>query len=251
MGPKTYNIYQKNPKKIYQGSHYAIQGTGGFVIKDSYSVKMSAIHNIGKYDMTNAVQILYSANRLNNMLGGFNCITGRFHHDCITIRSEEFCNMLKTDIVSVGSLDSIYFDYKKHIQEYFGFAGSMFVDEVENVFDNGSLLSLLHEKTICPYSGEITNACNGYIEIKNIDETLHKMCDLNIFGNRHSSDISNGFLSGDLVYVKGGIEISMDIDMKIDNGVRTILENTLNCNSNIACINVKKKYMAPLLIRVT
>ena len=117
---KVYNIYQKNPKKVYEGSHYAIQGSGGFVIKDSYSLRMSAVQRVGKYDMTDAVQILFPAATINALLGGFNSISGCFFKDSITINSERLLTGLeKESIISVGSLDSIYYDYQKYINNIF------------------------------------------------------------------------------------------------------------------------------------
>jgi hypothetical protein len=247
---KVYNIYQKNPKKKYEGAHYAIQGCGGFVIKDSYAMKLEPIRQIGKYDMTNAVHILFSASKINAMLGGFNCVSETFFNDCITINCEEFLNMKETDIISVGSLDSMYFDYKKYIQSYLGSVHSLFMNEINSIFDTESLYAILQEKIICPYSGEIKNGCNGYIEIKNINATLKRICELDIFGNRFTGNISQGFLSGDLLYIKDGMMIKLDIGMKTDNSIKTLLENSIHSSSGIESIPLSKKYTVPLLIRL-
>ena len=145
----------------------------------------------------------------------------------------------------------MYFDYQKYIKDFLGFSGNgLFIDEIESIFDIDTLFKMINGKTICSYSGEIKKALYGYIDIKNINETLKRICDLDIFGNRFSSDISLGFLSGDLLYIKNGMEIRMDMDMKIDNGVQVLLEKKLNCNSGISSIELKKIYSAPLLIRV-
>ena len=260
-GLKTYNIYQKNPKKRYEGSHYAIQGSGGFVIKDSYSVSLSAIQRIGKYDMTDAVQILFPASQINNMLGGFNIHLGKFFKDSITISSEQLLSGLveKESIISVGSLDSIYWDYQKYINEFFGFSmngSSIFTNDSQvafggGSFDRGSLFSLLNEQSICPYSGEVKQALSGYIEIYNIGEMLERIVQLNIFGNRYGEpNIGLGFIGGDLIYIRDGIDIKLDLGLTADSGVVGLLENTFMTNSGISSIGLAKKYKAPLLLRL-
>ena len=257
---KTYNIYQKNPKKKYEGSHYAIQGSGGFVIKDSYSVHLSSVQKVGKYDMTNAVQLLFPASTINTMLGGFNAISGSFFKDSITIDNKQLIAGLEKDaIISVGSLDSIFHDYQKYINDFFGFSirgSSLFTNDSQvcfggGIFDRGSLFSLLKEQSICPYSGEVKDALNGYIEIHHIGEILRRMIELNIFGNRYGEpNIGLGFIAGDLIYISEGIDIKLDLGLSHDSGVIGLLENTFMTNSGISSMGLAKKYKAPLLLRL-
>jgi len=257
---KTYNIYQPNPKKRYEGSHYAIQGSGGFVIQDSYSVHLSAIQNVGKYDMTNAVQILFPAARINQLLGGFNSVSGKFFKDSITIGPEQLLGGLeKESIVSVGSLDSMYLDYQKYICDFFGFSirgSSIFTNDSQvaiggGIFDRGSLWSLLKEVSICPYSGDVKQSLNGYIEIHTIGEILMRINTLDLFGNRNGEpNIGRGFIGGDLIYIREGIDIKLDVGLSLDSGVVGILENTLMKNSGISSVSLAKKYKAPLLLRL-
>jgi len=258
---KIYNIYQKNPKKLYEGSHYAIQGSGGFVIKDSYSVSLSAVQNIGKYDMTNAIQILFPAENINHLLGGYNSVSGKFFKDSITISPEQLLSGLveKDSIISVGSLDSIYIDYQKYICDFFGFSirgSSIFTNDSQvaiggGIFDRGSLWSLLKEVSICPFSGEVQQGLNGYIEIHNIGEILMRINNLNFFGNRYGEpNIGRGFIGGDLIYISGGIDIKLDLGLSLDTGVVGLLENTFMINSGISSVSLAKKYKAPLLLRL-
>jgi hypothetical protein len=260
---KTYNIFQKNPKKVYEGSHYAIQGSGGFVIKDSYSVQLSAIQKVGKYDMTDAVQLLFPADHINRMLGGFNSISGRFFKDSITISANQLVSGLdKEHIISVGSLDSIYYDYQKYINSFFGYSlkgSSLFTNESQvafgnGVFDKSGLYAMLKEKTICPYSGEVKDGLSGYIEIHNIGEILMRINQLDLFGNRvrcdNNIDISQGFIAGDLIYISEGINIKLDLGLSLDSGVIGLLENTFMTNSGISSVGLAKKYKAPLLLRL-
>lgn len=257
---KTYNIYQKNHKKVYEGSHYAIQGSGGFVIKDSYSVNLSAVQKVGKYDMTDAVQIIFPASAINNLLGGFNSVVGTFFKDSITIDAEKLLSCLDNDsIISVGSLDSMYYDYQKYIHNFFGFSlksSTLFTNDSQvafggGIFDRHSLWSILKEQSICPYSGEVKDGVNGYIEIHNIGEILLRINQLNLFGNRHEEiDIGMGFIAGDLIYIREGIDIKLDLGLSIDSGVVGLIENTFMTNSGISSVGLAKKYKAPLLLRL-
>lgn len=257
---KIYNIYQKNPKKLYEGSHYAIQGSGGFVIKDSYSVRLDPVQRIGKYDMTDAVQILFPAAKINNLLGGFNHMTCEFNRDSVMISSDDLLDLGIEEFLSVGSLDSMYIQYRDYINSFFGFSmkgSSLFTNQSqieigEGLFDRRMLVSLLGEKVVCPYSGEVKDALHGYIEIRGINEMLRKIQLLDIFGNRSDGDISRGFLSGDLIYVREGIEIKLDIGLSGDSGVVSLLEIALlsNGGSGISSIQLGKKFKAPLLLRL-
>jgi hypothetical protein len=255
---KKYNTYQKNPKQKYEGAHYAITGKGGFSIKDSYVMKITPIQEFGKYDMTNAVQILFPASLLNSFLGGFNEITKKFNKDLITVTSQQLLKIDKKDILSVGAFDSMYYDYQKHINTFFRFSmnnSSLFTTESQTeinngIFDEGRLYSMLNEKSICPFSGEITDALNGYIEIKNITDMLSKINDLNLFGNRFSHDISKGFMNGDLIHVSNGMNIKLNVDMSIDSAVVSILENKFMKNSGISDIGLVRKYQSDILLRL-
>ena len=263
MNSKKYNTYQRNPKKIYDGSHYAITGKGGFSIKESYAMKLEPIRQLGKYDMTNAVQILFPAELLNGLLGGFNEMTKEFNNNQIIITADQLLNTVqKEDILSVGAFDSMYYDYQNYINNYFGFTlngVSLFTNESQIEFNNGvfnknCLYSVLHEKRICSFSGEIKDALNGYIEIKDISEMLYKINELDLFGNRpmqsSSHDICKGFIDGDLIYISDGIHIKLDTEMTIDSAIIPILENRFNKKNGNMNIKLDKGYHTSLLLRL-
>jgi len=264
MKSKKYNIYQRNPKKTYEGSHYAITGKGGFSIKESYAMKLAPIRHLGKYDMTNAVQILFPAAVLNGLLGGYNQMTKQFKNNRIVIVAKQFLNTVKKDdILAVGEFDSMYFDYQRHVNNYFGNTdnnSSLFTCESQKdinntIFDKNGLYSILHEKSICSFSGEIKDAFDGYIEMNDVSEMLHKICELdlfgnNLFGNRISHDICKGFIDGDLIYIPEGIHIKLNMDMSTDSSVVSVLENSFHTNSRECNIELPKLYTSALLLRL-
>jgi len=227
---KIYNILQ-NPTEIYNGSHYAITGSGGFEInKKQESIKLSTISQFGKYDVTPSVQLLISSEYLNNNLGIYDAVTDSFENDSIIIDSSYFMQLEIDKIVSVGSFELIYLDFLSFINQYFG--GIPYGPELFNVnsqielnhgaFDKSILYNLLHGDQI-----------TGYIQINGINEMLTHMIGQNIFGNRESVyTIESGFLSGDLIYIEDGISISLDINIESNPGA------------------LLKTYTAPLFIKI-
>jgi len=257
MKSKQYNIYQLNPKKIYNGSHYAITGNGGFSIKESYAMKLSPIQQIGKYDMTNAVQVLFPASLLNDLIGEFNELTKEFNINEVTISAEQFLyTVQQEDIVSVGEFNSMYYDYQRYINANFGRTMnnySLFTTDSQREFNNGifdktCLYSTLHEK-ITDSSGVIKEALDGYIEIKEISKMLIKINELDLFGNRQSQDIYR-FIDGDLIYIPYGIHIKLDTEMTLDLALLPILENEFNINNEQSDITLGKEYQSALLLRL-
>ena len=258
MKSKKYNIYQRNPKKIYNGSQYAITGNGGYSIKESYAMKLAPIRQLGKYDMTNVIQILFPAAIFNELLGEFNEMTNKFNNDDIIITAEQFLyTVQQEDIISVGSLSSIYCDYQSYINNYFGHTVnnySLFTNDSQTEFNNGifdknCLYSTLHEK-ITDSSGEIKEALNGYIEIKKITEILSKINELNLFGNRLSQEVYKGFMDGDLIYIPDGINIKLDTVMTLDLAILPILENEFNIVNEPLDIKLNKQYQSAILLRL-
>jgi hypothetical protein len=262
MKSKKYNIYQRNPKKIYNGSHYAITGSGGYSIQESYAMKLSPIQQLGKYDMTDAVQILFPACLLNEFLGDFNAVTNQFNNNQIIITAEQFLYTVREDdILSVGEFGFMYADYRSYVNNYFGHTMntySLFTNDSQREFNNGifdknCLYSTLREKTTGAF-GEIKEALNGYIEINKVSEMLLKITELNLFGNRSflsgTQDIYNGFIDGDLIYIPDGIHIKLDTKMTLDLAVLPIIENEFNIMNETPTITLDKEYQSALLLRV-
>ncbi len=205
MSSKKYNILQKNPKQKYDGLHYAIQGTGGFEINTSSNVKLVPISNFGKYDFTNALQVLMKRDFFNSKIGVFNTSSNTFSEDTIEITTSEF--LLNEDqIISLGSLETIYLDFKNYIHNFFNIPHgiSVFQENMDDkiIFDKLELCKLLREQ---PFSGSI--------KILEINPILKNLVEYNICGNRNGSEMVNdGFIDGDLFYIPNGISILLTID---------------------------------------
>ena len=96
-----------NPKHIYTGLQPAITGIGGFSIEEDLQIiRLNPIQNIGKYNTTDAIQVLYDTSKINNKLGlvkqgnrilhtTFNECTQTFPIDSISITANDFINGLQ------------------------------------------------------------------------------------------------------------------------------------------------------------
>ena len=200
---KKYNILQSNPKTKYQGTHYAITGFGGFEINTQNSVKMKTILQFGKYDLTNALQITMDKDVFNYKLGVFDTSLYNFENDIIRIDSNEF-SLSEEQIVSLGSLETIYMDFKKYVYEYFNMNEivNIFNENIPDIFDNEELCNMIKE-------GNFT----GYIELIGINEILKNLLNYNICGNRENGvEVYDGFINGDVVYIPDGLSIMLSVD---------------------------------------
>ena len=205
MPSKKYNVLQKNPKQKYDGLHYAICGTGGFEINTSSNMKLLPISNFGKYDFTNALQVLMKRDVFNSKMGIFNVSSNTFSEDVIEIETSDFL-LNEEQIISLGSLETIYLDFKFYIHNYFNIPHgiSVFEENMDDktIFDKNEFCKLLREQ---PF--------NGRVKILEINNILQNLVEYNICGNRDDSEtLNDGFIDGDLFYIPNGISILLTID---------------------------------------
>jgi hypothetical protein len=212
--PKKYNTLQRNPKQRYEGSHYAIIGSGGFEINTCSKVKLVPITHFGKYDFTNALQVVMNTECFNSKLGEFDPSSNTFSVDDIQISTHDFL-LMEEQIISLGSLETIYIDFKQFVYDYFNmpYGISMFQDNMDKktVFDRDEFCKLSREHHF-----------NGNIKITEINKILDNLREYNICGNRDGFVNScNGFIDGDLFYIPNGISILLNLDHGISQTYTT------------------------------
>ena len=211
---KKYNILQKNPKQKYDGSHYAITGSGSFEINTSSSIKLVPVSQFGKYDFTNALQVLMKRDFFNSKIGVFESSLNAFSNDNIQITTTDFL-LTEEQIVSLGSLETIYLDFKTYVHDYFNvpYGINMFQDNMDqtSIFDKFEFCKLLRDQQ---FTGQIT--------ILEINQILKKLMEFNICGNRNGNEcLEYGFIDGDLFYIRNGISILLNIDNVISQTYTT------------------------------
>jgi hypothetical protein len=197
---KKYNILQKNPNQKYDGTHYAITGSGGFQVNTISEIVLKPLLQFGKFDFTNALQILIKKDIINTKLGEFK--NGKFSENSIRLLINE-CNIEESQIISLGSVETIYIDFKNFIYDYFkmSLAINMFNEQNSTKFDRSELCDLINNCKV-----------TGYIELSDINSVLKILLDNNICGNRKNSTLEDGFIDGDILFIPNGLSILLSVD---------------------------------------
>lgn len=200
---KKYNILEINPKKKYQGSHYAVTCYGGFGINTERNLNVREIPQFGKYDLTNALQIIMDKELFNSKIGLFDDYSQSFPNDTIFIDNNDFL-LEENQIVSLGTLETIYMDFKKYVYDYFNMSQVVKIlnEHIDNIFDENELCNMMRDNL---YTGNIT-----LVDVNTIIKNLVKY---NICGNRTNyGEIKDGFMNGDIFYIPEGLSIALSVD---------------------------------------
>jgi len=205
------------------------------------------------YNVTNALQITIPASVFNDklVLSSYDEETQTFTpsltfvDDSISLTAEEFQTALASSaqIVGTGAYTDMYANFKTYVTTYFGVPGgfaSLFnqatlfdltgtpEDNLYNLFKPAPELIAAAETVDGDENvGNYTTALTGTITIGNITQLLRYAVDTDVFGNRNSTSgagagdqdnsgnygVADGFQDGDLIYVKEGTQITLDVDI--------------------------------------
>jgi len=212
-----------NKKFVYNGYHHAISAVGSFSLNEkTQHMKIQPIENIGKFNVSNSVQIVLSNQLFNNKLGKFNETISKFDIDTLTITANEFASAItESQINSVGKLETIYSDFAQYVDDFLsfeeGFSSIYYMEDpvsIENrEFTSTELFQLMTRKTDNIYG--TYDEIFGSITIYGVNELLKNAKKMNIFGNRatNGETLSNGFLEGDIIYIPYGINITLSLEL--------------------------------------
>jgi hypothetical protein len=309
-----------------EGIVYAFDASGGYVMEAGFSTIVTLPQSeLPSYDVTNALQITIPASVFNAKLDleSYDEETQTFTpsltfvDDSISLTAEEFQEALASSaqIVSTGAYTAMYANFKTYVTTYFGVPGgfaSLFnqatlfdltgTDE-DNLYDlfkpAAELIAAAETVEGDENVGNYTTALTGTITIGNITQLLRYAVDTNVFGNRDPAGtgaddpnnvgnfgVADGFQDGDLIYVKEGTQITLDVDISPElfttpfnnpnateastfagiGGTNTVAGLTTSQDSAITTMvvtgdyssvstvtrtNIKRVLKAPLLIRLT
>jgi len=277
MAMTMYDISINNPPMIgntYLGYFYTIVGTGGYQIAQNFADIHLAIRNpVFKYDLTNAVQVLYDVRTFNTKIGlikdpnnlnvystTYDSSTNAFSTDSITITAAEFAAAVTVpDVVSVGTYSTLYSGFNQYVNTYFNYANSFTslfsstsaFDINGGVFDASAFYNIIHGQTI-DSSGAYIKDLSGSVTITGINSLLDYAVKSNVFANRDASNgttasnpdnragysVRDGFLEGDLIFVPAGTTVTLTVSI-VDDGFETI-NNT--GPSQLTSLNVTDNY---------
>lgn len=226
--------------RIYTGSCYAFGASGGFKLLQGFNqINERKPDIMTKYDVTNAIQVHFSARTLNKKItiikdnsnthtvqASYDPETDRLLYDSIKLCSCEFIDGITTDsIVSVGSLQSLYSDFKSCVSSYFGdpggFASLFSMDQdfdVNNgIFDASAFIQVVNTSKFS-MTGSFVSDLSGYVTISDINNLLQYVVDGNIFNNRDPRILNwgvvQGFVAGDLIFIPTGFTITLSLDIQ-------------------------------------
>ena len=251
---------------VYTGIYYALEGLGGYDMEEGiHNVELIPSDTLNQYDVTGSVQIYMDVRFFNEKIGlykdaynqnilssSFNPITSHFPQDTITISSNEFLqNVRIPNIISVGKLETLYVDFIQYVNNYFSYANgcsSIFnpasqIDINGGVFDANQLITILNGKTLDTATGQYVNDLSGSITILSINQMLQNLVLANPFNNRPdgSYTLRDGFIENDLIFIKTGIKISLNVNF-VENGI-TINDLGVQIPKN-DCYCYKKGYFS-------
>ena len=274
---------------VYASTVYAFGATDGFVMERQFDdIALRPADAISRFDVTNAVQVTVDASVLNGKLGTFDDVSDSFMiddvtTDAITFTSNDFRTALASaeDVISVGSLSTLYSDFKTYVGVYFGFNGgfetlfaaaSEFNIDTTNVFNADSLVALIAGAAADDTTHPYTKVMTGSITISNITKLLRYAVDSNCFGNRVPSGsaatdatnfgVNNGFLANDLIWVPAGIEVTLKLAIDaesfnpINNRGPNYVQNTDLTEGNFSSATtatttlITRVVKVPMLIRL-
>jgi len=253
----------RNTNGTYSGNCYAFGASGGFIVQQGFSqVVLHQPDVLEKYDVTDAIQLQFSARTLNKKIGilkdstntrvveaWYNPTTETLGYDSLKLCACEFSNGLNFDsVISVGRLKHLYTDFKSTVNTYFGdpggfasiFANANEFDINDGVFDANAYIQVINSSSFT-MTGSFVSDLYGDVHIYDINDTLRWVVDTNIFRNRdpndHNYGVVDGFVAGDLVFIPEGFTITLSLDIEAEtlfpiNNVGPAFLNTIRDKLN-------------------
>jgi hypothetical protein len=206
-----------NHTGTYASTIFALAATGGFTMERGFDdIKFRPADAIARYDVTDAVQILFNVDTFNRKLGLFKNTTNTAINtssydevdDCfknagvevtsVSLSAAELISGMNVNgkqVFSVGKYATLYSDFKNYVSSYFGFDGgfsslfaaaSEFKIDTSNNFTGASFVRLLNGETKVT-TGNYISDLSGSITVSNLTKLLRYAVDTNCFGNRTPS----------------------------------------------------------------
>lgn len=287
-----------NINDILSGTVYSLLGLGGFKVEQGLQdISMISLTKISSYDVTNSIQVLFDVRTINTKLGIiknannsavidpqviYDTTTGKIATDVFVISANDFRTGVtnSNQVLSVGKLNTLYSEFNTYLSSYFTI-GNGFNTLFDLSNNNGSLYTVFDASgfihimngTTQNNIGQYTLDLSGSITVNNINEILDYLVYQNPFNNRPGQNnaadnalyVKNGFIEGDLLFIPGGISVTLNVNINNNNihlnyigqTGQNALDSTYNYStgyfsSNLSHTetNIKKVVTVPLLIKL-
>lgn len=234
------------------GSVYAFDASGGYVMEAGFATVTTLPQTaLPIRDVTNALQVTLPASVFNDklVLSSYDETTQTFATSAdfvdgaISLTASQFQTALasSSQIIGTGAYTNMYSNFQTYVTTYFGVPGgfaSLFnqatlfalsgtdADNLYALFKPSSPVTEGETATGDEISGNYVKDLTGTITINNITQLLRYAVDTNVFNNRDPAGsgagdpnnagnfgVKDGFRDGDLIYVKEGTQITLDLDI--------------------------------------
>jgi len=274
------------------GRSFVIDACGGYSIQQTFP----EILNSTEFFIQNALQIRVGADFLNKKIGitkdasnanvleiEYDTVNDKYVTDSLTISAQELIQLARIEnIISMGSLSTLYSDFNYTVLEYFGapygfsslFSGEENYNINNGVFDASALVHIINGGTFT-FAGSYVSDLSGSVNIQNITDIIRYACSNNPFQNRAVSNnytVQDGFIANDLIYATGGMSITLSVDIEPEPylpiynvgpaNLATVdaTYHTLNYTNNLTLVkkqttatrvNITQVYTVPILFIVS
>lgn len=273
------NLIDNSNNVLFDSSSNLIIGTGGFGV-DLTLPKVDFIDEllafVSEFDLTNALQIKFDVNVLNEKLGlyknstntvinntAFDEATGKFPSFSIEVEYGDFITVVsKYEITSLGSFEQIYSDFNYQVKRYFHFPNDAILfdfdsreDMNRNEFTKEELIRKFYDITRNE-DGDITRSFTGTFMIHDVNLILNKLNEDDPFSNRavNNYTIRDGFVAGDKVLILPGMTIDMGVVLHNSFGLdlQELSLDLSQCSHTNESPSVlfEKHYRAPMLLEL-
>jgi photosystem II stability/assembly factor-like uncharacterized protein len=271
------------------GKSYTYDASGGYSLQQTFpEIPVSE-----DFFLANALQIRLGVDTFNRRIGitkdasninvleiNYDKENDRYLTDELDIKASELIQLVGVDnIISMGSLSSLYSDFNYTVLEYFGapygfssfFSGEEHYNINGGVFDASALIHIINGNTF-NFAGSYVSDLSGSITVHKLTNKIKKACTNNSFRNRpveKKLTFKDGFIAGDLIYITEGISITLTVDIEAEpytpiynigpSNLAKVdrLYNSLNYINRLtfvkkqttsSLINIKQVYTVPILI---
>jgi len=243
----------------------------------------------------NKIGIIKDEQNLHVLHSEFNPHTELLPINAINISTAEFLETVNaSSVISMGALSTLYSDFNNTVLTYFGapvgfstlFAGANTYNINGGVFDPSALVHIINGNSFDVVGSYVTDL-SGSFTVQDINKNLKFFSTSNIFGNRSSTvtngnpndpdgcecephvintGIQNGFIAGDLIFIPGGLTITLTVNIEaetilpINNIGPTNLQhinNRINFQNTVRNVsktttatltNITQTYSVPILL---
>jgi len=194
----------------YGGFLYAVPASGILTIDQTLQpVKMFPTNKLLYEDVSGSLQLNMNINAFNINNAIDNC--GNLLQDSITLTANQIISNL-INVQSVGYLANMYINYNNYVNAYFGnttgfsitFTTNMPGGSYNNGFEN-SVFTIADAKNLLQdLSGQITiNYLTDLLKYVCLEDPFHNRLNYGLY------EFTNGFVQGDLIYLKSGLTITL------------------------------------------